>query len=80
MVWDVPTGERHLILDQLVSFALSRHLPAGSSVRSYAGTFDSVTLSPDLRLAQAAAAARCALFAANADAFLSPCQHLDRHA
>ncbi len=59
VVWDVPTGERHLILDQLISFALSRHLPAGSSVRSFAGTFDSVTVAPGMRLAQTAAAARC---------------------
>ena len=60
-------GERHLILDQLVNFALSRHLPAGSSVRSFAGTFDSVTVAPGMRLAQMAAAARCAVSFANAN-------------
>ena len=58
VVWDAPAGERHLVLDQLVTYALTRHLPAGTSVKSFAGTFDTVMVPPGMRLAQAAAAAR----------------------
>ena len=58
VVWDVPAGERHLVLDQLVTVAVTRHLPAGTSVRSTAGTFDHVMVPSGTRLSQAAAAAR----------------------
>jgi U3 small nucleolar RNA-associated protein 22 len=58
VVWDVPAGERHLVLDQLITVALTRHLPAGTSVRSTAGIFDPVMAPPGIRLAQAAAAAK----------------------
>ena len=57
----MPAGERHLVLDQVVSFALARHLPAGCSVEAFAGTFDSVMIAPGMRLAEAAHAARCGL-------------------
>ena len=59
VVWEAPAGERHLILDSLVSFALRRHLPMGTAIDTYAGCLDSVLIEEGADLSDTESAYRC---------------------
>jgi len=62
VVWEVPPGERHLIVDELLAFALRRHLPLGTAVQTYSGLLDVPMLPGDGDLSDAVAASRCVNF------------------
>lgn len=59
-MWEVPPGERHLIVDELLAFALRRHLPVGTAVQMYGATLDGALTPADGDLSDAVAATRCA--------------------
>lgn len=61
VVWETPLGERHLILDSIVSFALRRHLPVGSSVDTFAGCLDAALIESGADPSGTEAAYRCTL-------------------
>jgi len=59
IVWEVPAGERHLILDSLVSYVLRRHLPMGTAIVTFAGCLDSVLAEDGAELSDTESAYRC---------------------
>lgn len=58
-MWDVPPGERHLIVDELLSYALRRHLPLGTAVQAHCGMLDAALAPAGGDLTDAVAAVRC---------------------
>ena len=42
VVWECGPAERHTVVDQIVQYALQRHLPAGSSLVSHAACLDAM--------------------------------------
>ncbi len=58
VVWDVPAGERHLVPDQLLAFALRRHLPVGAQVQGFAACLDGALTTPSCDLTDATSASR----------------------
>jgi Nrap protein domain 3 len=58
VVWDVPPGERHLIVDELLSYALRRHLPLGTAVQAHCGMLDAALAPAGKDLTDSVAAVR----------------------
>lgn len=60
VVWDdVPVGERHLLPDELLTFALRRHMPVGTHVQGFANCLDGALTTTDVDLSDRLAASRC---------------------
>ena len=58
-MWEVPPGERHQLPDELLSYALRRHLPLGTSVQTFAAALDGPLTEAGRDLNDSVAAARC---------------------
>lgn len=61
-MWDVPPGERHLVPDELLAFALRRHLPVGTHVQGFAASLDGALTTPSCDLSDSTTATRSAPF------------------
>lgn len=57
-MWEVPPGERHLIVDELIAYALRRHLPMGTSVTTFGATLDGALTPAGGDLSEAVASTR----------------------
>lgn len=58
-MWDVPPGERHLIVDELLAYALRRHLPLGTAVQTHSAMLDGALTPAGGDLTEAVVAVRC---------------------
>lgn len=59
VVWDdVPIGERHVLPDELLTYALRRHLPVGTHVQGFAACLDGALTTEDFDLSDRVAAFR----------------------
>ena len=59
VVWECGPSERHLIVDRIMLYALTRHLGSGCTVSGHAGLLDAVMHRRDAHPDEQANARRC---------------------